>query len=164
MPAAAESGGLDLPHRAPPGFCQRSGGAVYALSESESCLRSGAGGRAGWVRDAGSGPVNRRNKEKPGRFLSRVCLRSAEETLSRSVGSMTARCRRLCFRPAGKGGKPCRRACPAIYDCLWQEPAMGQQPQLQPQVDLPCFLSLIRLKTAAEMIPIRISVTMIVPA
>ena len=41
---------------------------------------------------------------------------------------------------------------------------MGQQPQLQPQLDFPCLLSLISLRTAAATIPIRMSVTMIVPA
>jgi hypothetical protein len=30
---------------------------------------------------------------------------------------------------------------PKGQDCLWQEPAIGQHPQLQPQEDFPCLFS-----------------------
>jgi hypothetical protein len=53
---------------------------------------------------------------------------------------------------------------PQSQDCLRQEPAMGQQPQLQPQEDFPCFLSFRIRITIPVTSAISAILTMIVPA
>ena len=46
---------------------------------------------------------------------------------------------------------------------LWQLPDIGQQPQLQPHEDFPCFLFFTRLRMMAATTAINIASTRIVP-